>query len=68
MYKISIDIPQPFLQALDEMVRQSGAGSKEAWVKNVVRNFCIDAQIKMDGVKDLMEYQRRWMYLLAQWP
>lgn len=62
---ISIEIPQPFLQPLNEMVMQSGAGSSEAWVKNLVKNVIMDYQLK----KDLgPEYQRRMAYLQTLWP
>ena len=65
MYQISTQIPQPFLRPLDEIVQQSGAGSRENWLKNLVRNIIIDYQVK----KDLgPEYQKKMNYLLSLWP
>jgi metal-responsive CopG/Arc/MetJ family transcriptional regulator len=62
---ISIEIPQQFLQPLNELVMQSGAGSSEAWVKNLIKNVIMDYQLK----KDLgPEYQRRMAYLQTLWP
>ena len=65
MYQILIEIPPQFRQALDEIVQQSGAGSREEWAKNLVRSMIIDYQL----TKDLgPEYQRRMQYLLSLWP
>ncbi len=66
MAEITISIPDQFLPLLDELVAQApGVGSREEWVKNFLRNFLLDYQIK----KQLgPQYQQMMTYLLGIWP
>ena len=65
MNEISIQIPDAFLQPLDELVQQSGAPSREEWVKGLVRNFLFEYQMRKEfGPKQ----QQRGMQLMTMWP
>jgi metal-responsive CopG/Arc/MetJ family transcriptional regulator len=41
----SLTIPNEFLPALDELVTQSGAGSRDLWLRNVVGTLLIQHQV-----------------------
>ena len=65
MYEITITIPGPFLQPLDELVQQANAGTREQFVKNLVRNFVFEHQMR----KEIMpQQQQRMMQLMNMWP
>jgi metal-responsive CopG/Arc/MetJ family transcriptional regulator len=64
MVTVSIQIPEEFLPALDELVMQTGAGLRETWVRNVVGNILIDYQLKKDFAPQL---QTRQQFLLGLW-
>ena len=65
MYEITVTIPDPFLQSLDELVQQANAGTREQFVKNLVRNFVFDYQMR----KEIMpQHQQRMVQLMNMWP
>jgi metal-responsive CopG/Arc/MetJ family transcriptional regulator len=64
MARITVTIPDQFLQPLDEMVRQSGAGTRENWVRNVVGQILVDYQLKKDLAQQI---QQRTVYLTSLW-
>jgi len=65
MTQISVSIPPTFVQALDELVQVSQAGSREQWLTNVVRNFVFDYQMRKDfGAQQ----QARAQQLATYWP
>jgi metal-responsive CopG/Arc/MetJ family transcriptional regulator len=64
MARITVTIPDQFLQPLDEMVSQSGAGTRENWVRNVVGQILVDYQLKKDLAQQI---QQRTVYLTSLW-
>ncbi len=65
MNEIIVSIPPAFIPALDELVMQSGAGTREQWLKNVVKGILFEYQMRKDfGV----EQQSRAMQLNTLWP
>ncbi len=66
MSEITISIPDQFLESLDEIVAQTpGVASREEWVKNFLRNFILDYEVK----KQLgQKYQEMMGYLMGLWP
>jgi len=65
MYQVTVPIPETFLQPLDELVQQANVGSRDEFVKNVVRNIIFDYQMR----KDLgPQQQQRMMQLMNMWP
>jgi metal-responsive CopG/Arc/MetJ family transcriptional regulator len=64
MAKITITIPDQFLQPLDELVMQTGAGNRETWVKNVIGQILVDYQLKKDLAQQI---QQRTAYLASLW-
>ncbi len=64
MAALTIQIPDEFLQALDDLVMQTGAGTRETWARNVIGNILVDYQLK----KDLgPQMQARYQFLLGLW-
>jgi metal-responsive CopG/Arc/MetJ family transcriptional regulator len=72
MLEVTISIPDQFLQTLDELVAQApGVGSREEWVKNLVRNFILDVQTKRELEQKYhleQTYQQIMSYLMTLWP
>lgn len=64
MATIMVNIPDQFLQPLDEMVMQSGAGSREKWIRNVIGQILVDYQLKKDLAAQI---QQRTAYLSSLW-
>jgi metal-responsive CopG/Arc/MetJ family transcriptional regulator len=65
MYEITVTIPDPFLQSLDELVQQANAGTREQFVQNLVRNVVFDYQMR----KEMMPQQQQRMFqLMNMWP
>jgi metal-responsive CopG/Arc/MetJ family transcriptional regulator len=65
MYEITVTIPDSFLQPLDELVQQANAGTREQFVKNLVRNVVLDHQMR----KEMMpQQQQRIFQLMNMWP
>ncbi len=48
MAVLTIPVPDQFLPPLDELVAQTGAGTRERWAKNVLANILIDFQLRKD--------------------
>ncbi len=44
MAQFTINVPKEFLQPLDELVAQTGAGTRERWLTNVVGQVLVDYQ------------------------
>lgn len=64
MAHFSIVIPNEFLQALDELVMQTAAGTRETWLRNVVANILVEYQLRKDLAQQI---QRRTMELSSLW-
>ena len=61
MSEIVVTVPEMFVPVVDRLVAMTQAGSREAWVANVVRGLVIEFQIGQ-------EQQGRAQELLSQWP
>ena len=64
MYDITVTIPEPFLEPLDELVQQANAGSREQFVINVVRNIVVDYQMRKETMP---QHQQRLFQLMSMW-
>lgn len=65
MIQIEVTIPEPFIAPLDELVSHTGAGSREEWLKNVVRDIIINYQTQKDVGP---EFQKRMLFCRSLWP
>lgn len=65
MNQIAVSIPPVFLPILDELVAQTGAGTREQWLKNVVKGILFDCQMRKDFAAD---QQKRFAQLNSFWP
>lgn len=65
MYRITIDIPEQFLPVLDELVSRTQTGTREIWVKNVIKNTLIQNHCEKDLA---IQFQQRGMYYNGLWP
>lgn len=63
--QITVSIPTAFLPILDELVLQTGAGTREQWLKNVVKQILFDCQMRKDFASD---QQKRFLQLNSLWP
>lgn len=62
---VTVNIPPQFVKALDELVMQSGAGTRELWMKNVVKGILVDFQVR----KHLgAQYQQQATQVASLWP
>lgn len=48
MAVFSVTIPNEFLPALDELVTQTNAGSRDLWLRGVVSTLLIQYQVNKD--------------------
>jgi metal-responsive CopG/Arc/MetJ family transcriptional regulator len=64
MAHFSIEIPSEFMKSLDELVMQSGAGTRELWLRNTIGNMLIQYQVQKDFAPQL---QRRTIELTGLW-
>ena len=65
MNQVTVSIPPSFLPVLDELVLQTGAGTREQWLKNVVKQILFDCQMRKDFASD---QQKRFLQLNSLWP
>jgi hypothetical protein len=63
--QLTLTIPPQFTPLLDELVAQTGAGSREAWLKNVVKNILVDYQVRKHYGP---QYQQQMMQVANLWP
>jgi hypothetical protein len=62
---VTVVVPPQFTNALDELVMQTGAGTREVWLKNVVKNILVEYQVR----KHLgAQYQQQAMQVANLWP
>ncbi|MGA6974469.1 MAG: hypothetical protein WBY93_22775 [Candidatus Binatus sp.] len=64
MAQFSITIPNEFLPALDELVVQNGAGTRDLWLRNTIGNILIQYQVQKDLLQPI---QRRTLELTNLW-
>ena len=64
MYQITVTVPDQFLPALDELVVQANAGTREQFVENLVRNFIVDYQMRKEFGPP---QQQRMIQLMEMW-
>jgi hypothetical protein len=64
MVNIVINIPDEFEQSMNELVSQSGAVNREAWVRNVIGNILLEYQVKKEFS---MQMQQRMSILMKYW-
>lgn len=64
MASVTIQIPDEFLQPLDELVMQTASGTRETWIRNLVGSMLIDYQLKKDLAVQIND---RNSYLLSLW-
>ena len=64
MAQFSITIPNEFLPALDELMIQTGAGTRDVWLRTVIGTMLVQHQVQ----KELSpQYQRRTLELNNLW-
>jgi metal-responsive CopG/Arc/MetJ family transcriptional regulator len=72
MYSINVAIPDEFLTPLDELVAQAQAGTREEFVKRVVRGCICEYQIGKELFNQQQQFQsqtqQRMMQLINFWP
>jgi len=64
MAQFTIVIPNEFIPALDELATQSGAGTRELWLRNTVGNMLIQYQVQKELA---LQIQRRTLELSSLW-
>ena len=64
MEQFTIVIPNEFIPALDELATQSGAGTRELWLRNTVGNMLIQYQVQKELA---LQIQRRTLELSSLW-
>jgi metal-responsive CopG/Arc/MetJ family transcriptional regulator len=64
MAQIVINIPDEFLQPLDELVVQDRAGTRENWIHNAVGNLLVQYSVNREFMPQM---QRRSMELSVFW-
>jgi len=64
MATITIQIPDQFLPVIDELVTQSGAGSRDVWARNTIANFLINYELQKEFATAM---QTRNQQLVAMW-
>lgn len=64
MAQFSITIPNEFLPALDELVSQTGAGTRELWLRNVIGNMLIQYQVQKELAQQI---ERRTLEFTSLW-
>jgi hypothetical protein len=61
---ITIKVPDQFLSVMDELVTQTGAGSREIYLRNLVANILIDYEMRKEFGANM---QARTQQLMAMW-
>ena len=64
MAVITIKIPDQFLPVLDELVTQTGAGTREVYARNLLANILIDYELRKEFGQNM---QARTQQLMALW-
>lgn len=64
MAQFSITIPNEFLPALDELVVQTGAGTRDLWLRNTIGNMLIQYQVQKELAP---QFQQRTLELTNLW-
>ena len=64
MAQFSITIPNEFLPALDELVLQSGAVTRDLWLRNTIGNTLIQYQVQKELAQQI---QRRTLEFTSLW-
>jgi hypothetical protein len=64
MAQFSITIPNEFLPALDELVVQSGAVTRDLWLRNTIGNMLIQYQVQKELAPQI---QRRTLEFTSLW-
>ncbi|HYL57612.1 MAG TPA: hypothetical protein VEU51_01990 [Candidatus Acidoferrales bacterium] len=64
MAHFSVNIPNEFMQSLDEIVAQSGAQTRELWIRNTIGNMLIQYQVQKDLAQQI---QHRTQELMTLW-
>jgi hypothetical protein len=64
MAQFSITVPNEFLPAMDEVVVQTGAGTRELWLRNTIGNMLIQYQVQKELAQQI---QRRTVELTSLW-
>ena len=64
MAEFSITIPNEFLPALDELVVQNGAGTRDLWLRNTIGNILIQYQVQKELAQQI---QRRTLEFTTLW-
>ena len=64
MATITIKVPDTFLPVMDELVAQTGAGTREVYARNLVAGFLIQYQT---GKEFGPTMQTRSQQLMAMW-
>lgn len=63
MARLSIDIPDQFLEPLKELAAQNNV-APETWVRNMVANILIDYEVRKEYGQQL---QQRTSFLARMW-
>lgn len=64
MAQFSIVISDEFIPALDDLAMQSGAGTRELWLRGTVGNMLIQYQVQKELTQQI---QRRTSELTSLW-
>jgi len=61
---ITIRVPDQFLAVMDELVTQTGAGTREIYARNLLANILIDYELRKEFGANM---QARTQQLMALW-
>jgi hypothetical protein len=64
MAQFSITIPNEFLPVMDEVVAQTGAGTRDLWLRNTIGSMLIQYQVQKELAQ---QTQRRTLELTTLW-
>jgi len=64
MAQFSITIPNEFLPVLEELVAQTGAGTRDLWLRNTIGNMLIQYQVQKELAQQI---QRRTVEFTSLW-
>ncbi len=64
MATITIQIPDQFVSVIDELTAQSGAGTRDAWVRTTIANLLINYELQKEFATPM---QARNQQLVAIW-
>jgi metal-responsive CopG/Arc/MetJ family transcriptional regulator len=64
MAQFSITVPNEFLPIMDEVVAQTGAGTRDLWLRNAIGNMLIQYQVQKELAH---EFERRTLELTNFW-